>query len=393
MRGQFRILIVDDEDNFLRSISRMLQDFSASTDTALNNKQALNRFQQIPYDLVIVDMNMPDFDGEPNKLAGIKLVEKLREIDATLPTIILTGEDEATTQTMLAAKKLQHIDVYLKNLSSGDELVQKIDELLKESEVTLLASDITEPVSFKRTDILNLQGVVSRIDGDGGEVFIVEREGVLPSLIGHHWLAKAGYGQLREEPVDIIGVQANRFVVTSTDNIIFLRDFYRNDILAHKKDLENLVGEIVDVNEQMKRHGVQITSGNAPEYLTSKRYWQAVTDDDAFLPMYTEVDLLGEGGGKLRIRLHQTLILDENGQEAEITEAHVSGLLGKVVKPIDEDDQGTLQIISEEAPEVLRGDRWQAASGDEMIFIPGERVEVVGVRDKKLLVGEVIEEA
>lgn len=392
MRGQFRILIVDDEDNFLRSISRMLQDKSFSTDTASNNEQALNRFRQIPYDMVIVDMNMPDFDGEPNKLAGIKLVERLREIDVTLPTIILTGEDDATIRTMLAAKKLQHIDIFLKNLSSGDELVHKIDQLLKESEITLLAAGVAEPVSFKRTAILNLQGVVSRIDGDSGQVFIIEREGVLPRLIGHYWLAKAGYGQLREEPVDIIGVQANRFVVTGTDNIVFLRDFYRNNILAHKKDLQNLVGEIVDVNEQLKRHGVQITSGHTPEYLASKRYWQAITDADSLLPMYSEVDILGERDGKLRIRLHQTLILDENGVEAEVTEAHVSGLLGKVVTPIDEDDQGTLQIISDQTPDVLGGARWQATTSDEMIFIAGERVEVVGIKDKKLLVAEVIEE-
>ncbi len=394
MRGQFRIFIVDDEENILRSISRMLQELPASIDTATNNIQALTRFQQIPFDLAILDMNMPDFDGEPNKLAGIKLLEKLREIDPALPTIILSGEEEITIRTMLKAKNLQQVDVFLKNISSGEELSQKIDNLLNESEVSLMASGITEPVLFKRRDVLNLQGVVSKIDNSGeGEVFIVERGGVSPDLIGRQWLAKAGYGQLREEPVDIVGVRDNKFVVVGTDNMVFLRDFYRNDILVHKNDLEDLVGEVVDVNEQMKRHGVRIISGNAPEYLTSKKYWQATKDDNIFLSMYTEVDILGEGAGKLKIAPYQIQIHSEKGKKLEISKANIQGLIGKIARSIDEDNQGSIVIISDDSPEILKGDRWQATSNDELIYIPGEKVEVIGVQDQKLLVRELMEEA
>jgi CheY-like chemotaxis protein len=371
----------------------MLETFPAYIDTASNNQQALSRFQLTPYDMAILDMNMPDFDGEPNKLAGIKLLEKLREIDSALPTIILSGEDEITIRTMLTAKNLQQIDVFLKNMSSGDELRQKIDNLLDESEVSLLAAEESKPVSFKRRDVLDLQGVVSKIDNNGeGEVFIINREDVLPDLIGRPWLARAGYGQLREEPTDIIGVQANKFVVVGSDAATFLRDFYRNDILVHKKDFEGLVGVVVDIKERMKLHGVQITSGDAPEYLTSKKYWQAVTDDNTLLPMYTEVDFLGERGGKLRIRPHRTLILNEKGQAVEITKANLEGLLGRVIKPIDEDDKGSILIISKEIPEALKEEHWQATSSNGMIYILDERVEVIGVKDNKLLVHEFVEE-
>lgn len=389
MRGRFRILIVDDEDNILRAISRMLQDYAADTDTALDNNQALNRFKQIPYDLAILDMNMPDFDGVPNNLAGIKLLERLRKIDAALPTVILTGEDEATVRTMLKAKNLEHIDVFLKDKSSGSDLCQKIDDLINESEISLLAAGETSPVYFKRKDIVNLQGVVSKVELNGeAQVFIVEQESISPNLINRHWLATTGYGKLREEPVDIIGVRNNKFVVVSSSDIVFLRDFYRNKILVHRKDLEGLAGLVVEVNENMKRNGVRIISTSAPQYLTSKKYWQAVADDNSLLPMSTEVDILGERDNKLRIRASQTLINTEKGQKVEITKASLLKLLGKVVKLVDEDDRGSIQIISQEAPEDLSEARWQATAEDENIFIPGEKVEVIGVKNKKLLVRE-----
>lgn len=390
MRNRFRILIVDDEDNILRSISRMLQDYSADTDTAIGNTQALNRFKQIPYDLAILDMNMPDFDGQPNKLAGIKLLEKLREIDPLLPIIILTGEDEATIKTMLKAKNLEIVDAFFKNSpGAGRELCQKVDDLLNESEVALRTAGETEPVFFKRKDILNLQGVVGKIEKKcEGQIFIKANEAVLPGLLDTPWLARAGYGPLREEPVDIIGVQDNKFVVIGSDKTVFVRDFYRNEILVHKNDLEGLVGEVVNVDERMKRHGVRITSSNAPEYLTSKKYWQAVTDDNTFLQIYTEVDILGERGERLSIRPHQTLIRNSKGQEVEVTKAQLGGLIGKVVHPIDEEEQGDILIISEEAPEILTEGGWQATSSEGIIFIPGERVEVLATKDKKLLVRE-----
>lgn len=418
MRGQYRILIVDDDDdNILRNISRMLRDYSVSTDTATNNQYALNGFQQIPYDLAILDMDMPDFDGEPNPVAGINLLEKLRNIDDTLPVIILTGEDEVTIRTMLKARDIKNVDVFLKNSpGAGHELYNKVQALLNESEVSVLAMGETRPNFFKRKDFVNLQGVVSSIENDDGfdraeawervfyeegvvsktendregHVFIIEREGILPTLIDRHWLAKAGYGELRAEPVDIVGVRDNKFVVIGSNNVLFLRDFYRNEVLVHKNHLENLVGKIVDVKNSMKRLEVRITSSNAPEYLTSKRSWQAVTDDNTLLPMHTEVDVLGEKGGKLRVRPHQTLILNEKGEEIPITEEFLNELIGRVVKPIDEAEKGTISIISEQASDILKSGHWQAISGDETIFIPGEKVEVFGVKDKKLLVREYI---
>ncbi|MCB0208831.1 MAG: response regulator [Anaerolineae bacterium] len=398
MRGQYRILIVDDDDNILRNISRMLRDYSASIDTATNNPYAFTIFQQMPYDLAILDMNMPDFDGEPNALAGINLLKKLRTLDDTLPVIILTGEEEVKIKTMLKASDIKNVDIFLKNSpGAGDELYDKVKTLLNESEVSILATGESRPNFFKRKDFVNLQGVVSSIEsdhqaknGDEGHIFIIEGAGVSPSLLDRHWPAKGAYGKLRAEPVDIIGIRNNKFVVIGSNHMLFLHDFYRNKVLVHKNHLKNLVGKVVEVKDKMNRLEVRITSSNAPEYLTSKRSWQAVTDDDTLLPLHTEVDILGEKGGKLRVRPHQTMILNEQGQEVPITEEILNDLIGKVVKPIDEADKGTILIISEQASDAIKNVYWQAIADDELIFIPGENVKVAGVKEKKLLIREYI---
>ncbi len=398
MRGRFRILIVDDEDNILRAISRMLEDCSAQdcsvyVDTATNNNEALQRCKGIPYDLVSLDMNMPDFDGHRNRLAGVKLLEKLREIDPALPIIILSGEDELTIKTMLEAKDMgKNFDVFLKNKSSGSELCQKVDTLLNDSNVSILVVGEAEPIPFKRNEIVNLQGVVSKVEPDGGaQVSIMKGEGVSPDLIGRHWLATGSYGPLREEPVDIIGVRDNKFVVISSNDIVFLRDLYRNEILVHQKDFADLTGEVADVNENMKRNGVRVTSADAPGYLTAKKYWQAATDDRKLLPMGAEVDILGEIEKKLRIRESRALIVNENGREVDVIKSSLVGLLGKVITPIDEEDNGSIVIISEKAPEIFGQTSWQAAADNDGVFIPNEKVEVYGTKGKKLLIREYIE--
>ena len=390
MRGQFRILIVDDEDTILRSIPSMLRDYSADIDTASDNNQALSRFQKAPYDLVSLDMNMPDFDGEPNPVAGINLLEKLREIDDTLPAIILTGEDEITIRSMLNAKNMKNVDVFLKNSPGADrELIGKVGKLLDECEVSIQAVGEAEPSLFSRKDIVSLQGVVSSLGSDReGHVFIEERDGYLPEIMGRHWLAQAAYSDLRAEPVDIIGVRDNSFVVVGSNSVLFLRDYYRNNILVHKRDLEGLVGEVVSVDERTNRNGIRITSSNAPEYLTSKKSWQAISENSELLPLQTQVDILGESGGRLIIKPHQISILNEHGQEVSISKAEINNLLGRVAEPIDEDECGAISIISEQASDIIKDGYWQAKSLDEMVYIPGEIVEVFEVRDKKLIVRE-----
>ncbi len=78
------ILIVDDEKNYPRILSAVLQEEGYETLTAQSGKEALGKLCDSDVDLVLTDMKMPSMDG-------IELLEKIKEIDPELPVIMMTA--------------------------------------------------------------------------------------------------------------------------------------------------------------------------------------------------------------------------------------------------------------------------------------------------------------
>lgn len=79
-----QVLLVDDEEKLLVSISQRLKLMGFSPHTATNGKAAMGIASQHPIELAIVDLQMPDMDG-------LVTITKLKEIRPNLKTILLTG--------------------------------------------------------------------------------------------------------------------------------------------------------------------------------------------------------------------------------------------------------------------------------------------------------------
>ena len=82
--GRYRILLVDDEDNVLRALSRSLRKEPYDVVTASSAKIALDYFIEEPFDLVISDYKMPRFNG-------IELLTRIHDDYPDTVRIILTG--------------------------------------------------------------------------------------------------------------------------------------------------------------------------------------------------------------------------------------------------------------------------------------------------------------
>jgi DNA-binding response OmpR family regulator len=58
-----RILVVDDQQEILDITALVLQGAGYATETARSGEEALERLTREPFDLVLLDINMPGMDG------------------------------------------------------------------------------------------------------------------------------------------------------------------------------------------------------------------------------------------------------------------------------------------------------------------------------------------
>jgi two-component system sensor histidine kinase BarA len=63
VRKRLTVLVVDDNKVIRELVTRQLAKLGAHADTAADGKQALAVLEQTAYDLVLMDVQMPDMDG------------------------------------------------------------------------------------------------------------------------------------------------------------------------------------------------------------------------------------------------------------------------------------------------------------------------------------------
>jgi DNA-binding NtrC family response regulator len=113
-----RVLIVDDEEEFGRTLSErlVLRDYDVTT--SLSGEEALEKVRGYNFDVVILDVAMPGMGGIET-LRGIKKLKPLSEV------IMLTGH--ATVDSAIEGMKLGAFD-YLKKPCETDDLISKVEK-------------------------------------------------------------------------------------------------------------------------------------------------------------------------------------------------------------------------------------------------------------------------
>lgn len=86
MQKHLRVLVVDDDPSIRAIVSRFLMEDEHSVTVAENGCEALEKFSEGEFDLVLTDRVMPKMNGD-------QLARTLREISPTIPIILLTGFD------------------------------------------------------------------------------------------------------------------------------------------------------------------------------------------------------------------------------------------------------------------------------------------------------------
>ncbi len=114
------VLIVDDEQSIVQSLSGLLSDEGFEVSTAVNGYDALKAIESQSPDLVLLDIWMPGMDG-------IETLTEIKKINPQIQVIIITGH--GTIETAVKATKLGAFDLVEKPLSI-DKIILSINNAL-----------------------------------------------------------------------------------------------------------------------------------------------------------------------------------------------------------------------------------------------------------------------
>ena len=123
-----RILVVEDEQAPRRIIEKTLEREGYSVRTAANAEQALQEIDQHSFDLIILDIRMPDLTGKLNKEAGLHALQSIRDKGLKLPIIILSASQNV--RLAIEAMKYGASDYFVKGDFDPKDLLKKIREYL-----------------------------------------------------------------------------------------------------------------------------------------------------------------------------------------------------------------------------------------------------------------------
>jgi len=87
LKQNAKILVVDDDEDLARTFQTILNKEGFGVVLAFSGGEAIQKLRETPFDLVILDIKLPDMLGD-------KVVRDLRLRDADLPVVMITGHPE-----------------------------------------------------------------------------------------------------------------------------------------------------------------------------------------------------------------------------------------------------------------------------------------------------------
>jgi DNA-binding NtrC family response regulator len=122
MRGTIHILAVDDDVIACQLLQEVLQKEGYQVSTATSGQAAIRLAQDVPFDLAILDIRMPD-------VSGLEVLKALKRINAQMPVLMTTAY--SSMQTAIEATRQGAYD-YLSKPCKMEELTLTVKRALEQ---------------------------------------------------------------------------------------------------------------------------------------------------------------------------------------------------------------------------------------------------------------------
>lgn len=156
-----KILVVEDDEKIARVIQLELEFESYEVTNAYTGKEALDKYEETSFDLILLDVMIPE-------LNGLEVLRRIRQKDENIRIIMLTARDAVMD-------KVSGLDSgandYMTKPFEIEELLARIRAQLKQSEIGQNARQ--EEMIFKNIKVLPSSREVF-IDGE--DVYLTQKE-------------------------------------------------------------------------------------------------------------------------------------------------------------------------------------------------------------------------
>jgi len=118
MKYKYKVLIVDDEEEILCTLKKLLEQETYVVETTRSSVDAFEKIKSDKYHIVLINTDMPEMNG-------IELLKEIKSYDALAQVIMMAGN--STMEKILSSLEYGANDYIQKPFTSMEHVMQVID--------------------------------------------------------------------------------------------------------------------------------------------------------------------------------------------------------------------------------------------------------------------------
>lgn len=197
--SRLKILVADDESSVRRNIEKVLVKEGYIVATANDGEQALRELERCSFDLIVLDVIMPDWTGMLSKRVGVDVLKKIRSKNLSTPVVLPSANDNI--ELVAESTRYGPIKYLVKGSVSDKEFLKTIQDSIVESSQTRN--------SLNGSNIKKIKGwLIDRSSGILDEIIA----GLI--VAGMMYILGIVSGELKGEPLDWLVNNRNYLIVS-----------------------------------------------------------------------------------------------------------------------------------------------------------------------------------